>query len=142
MMTVSVISISFLLRVRTEIGKQNSRTYPGLFNFKEFLYFFKVSFSLTVTQLMLLIRRISFPSGIVNTFPLRAHCFCLISALVTVLARYFCCCLSGFPLCKVSLPVPFNLYYMYLYNRIEYHSGTTTEDGTTLCFLLPISKFS
>ena len=59
-----------------------------------------------------------FPFGTVNTFPLRAHCFCLISAPHIVSARYFRFCLSRFPLCKVSLPAAFESDYMYL-NRIE-----------------------
>ena len=62
---------------------------------------------------------ISFPFGIVSTFPLQAHCFCLISALCIVFVRYFHFCLSRFPLCKVSLPVAFRSYYMYL-SRIEW----------------------
>ena len=41
--------------------------------------------------------------------------------------------LSGFQLCKASLLVAFNLYYMYL-NRIEHHGGTTTEYGTAFVF--------
>ena len=55
--------------------------------------------------------------------------------------RYFIFCLSWFLLWKVSLPVAFNLYYMYS-NRIEYHCSTTVEYSTTLCSLLPISQFS
>ena len=60
-----------------------------------------------------------------------------ISALLNGSAGYFCFCLSGFPLCKVSLPVGFDSYYMYL-NRTEYYGDTTTA----ICFLLPISHFS
>ena len=61
-----------------------------------------------------LIHRISFLFGIVNTFLLRAHCFCLISALGI---------------------------YMY-FKRIEYHGSSTAEYGTTLSFLLPNLQFS
>ena len=101
-------------RVRTEIGNQNSRTFPGLF--KDYLHFFQESFSQTVTYLTLLIHRISVPFKIVNPFAFRAHCFCLISALRTASLCYFRFCLSQFPLCKVSLPVAFDSYYL---NQIE-----------------------
>ena len=101
-------------RVRTEIENQNSRTFPGLF--KDYLHFSRSHFSWTVTHLTLLIRRISVPFKVVNAFPFRAHCFCLISALCIVSARYFGFCLSRFPLCKVSLPVAFDSYYS---NQIE-----------------------
>ena len=101
-------------RVRTEIGNQNSRTFPGLF--KDYLHFSRSHFIWTVTHLTLLIRRISVPFKIINAFPFRAHCFCLISALCIVSARYFRFCLSRFPLCKVSLPVAFDSYYL---NQIE-----------------------
>ena len=132
------------VRVLTEIGKQNSRTFPQLF--KHLLHFSRIHFSYTVhvTHLILLICRISFPFGIVNIFPLRANCFCLISALRIVSAYYFCFCLSGFPLCKVSLPVAFYSYYMYL-NRIELNRIPLQHypriQHCTL-FLLPILQFS
>ena len=101
-------------RVCTETGNQNSRTFPGLF--KDYLHFSRSHFSLTVTHLTLLIRRISVPFKIINAFSFQARCFCLISALFIVSARYFCFCLSQFPLCKVSLPVAFDSYYL---NQIE-----------------------
>ena len=88
--------------------------------FKDFsrtIYIFSRShFSSTVTHLTLLIRRISVPFKIVYACPFRAHCFCPISALRIVYARYFRFCLSRFPLCNVSLPVAFEWYYL---NRIE-----------------------
>ena len=96
---------------------RNKKKNPGLF--KDFTFFSGFIFLQTVTQLILLIRRISFPIGTVNTFPLRAHCFCLILALSIVFAGYFHFCLSEFPLCKVSLTVAFDLCYMYL-NRIQW----------------------
>ena len=97
-------------RNRKSKFKDFSRTFQGLFTFS------RSHFSWTVTHLTLLIRRISVPFKIVNAFPFRAHCFCLISALCIVSARYFRFCLSRFPLCKVSLPVAFDSYYL---NQIE-----------------------
>ena len=103
----------FYDRVRTEIGNQNSRTFPGLF--KDYLHFFQESFFIDGNSPNTAYR-ISVPFKIVNTFPFQAHCFCLISALPVVSARYFCFCLSRFPLCKVSLPVAYDSYYL---NQIE-----------------------
>ena len=79
-----------------------------------FYIFSRIHFSYTVTHLTLLICRISFPFGILNTFAPKGHCFCLISALFIVSTRYFHFCFSRFPLFKISLPVAFNSYYMYL----------------------------
>ena len=64
----------------------------------------------TVTHLILFIRSISFQLGIVNTFSLQHHCVCLISALRIVSSCYFRFCLSRYSLCKVSLPVAFDLF--------------------------------
>ena len=69
-------------RDHTEIGKQNSKTFPELF--KDFLHFFQ------------------------DAFPLQAHCFYVISAVVS--SHFFLFCLSRFLLCKVSLLVACDLY--------------------------------
>ena len=96
-----------LSRVHTEIRNQYSRTFPGLF--KDYLHFFQES-SFIDSNLP------NTADTIVHTFPFRAHCFCLISALHIVSARYFRFCLPPFPLCKVSLPVALDSYYL---NQIE-----------------------
>ena len=106
--------------VHTEIGNQNSRTFSGVF--KNYLHFFQESFFIDSNSPNTAIRRISVPFKIVNAFPFPthfpfpSHCFCLILALRIVSARYFHFCLSRFLLCKVSLPVAFNSYYL---NQIE-----------------------
>ena len=103
--------------IRTGFVQKYEIKIQGLFqDFSRTIYTFRSHFSWTVTHLTLLIRRISVPFKIVNAFPFRAHCFCLISALCIVSARYFRFCLSRFPLCKVSLPVAFDSYYL---NQIE-----------------------
>ena len=69
----------FLVRVRTEIGNQNSRTFPGLF--KDYLHFFQESFFIDSNSPNTAYTQDFWLFKIVNAFHFPAHCFCLISAL-------------------------------------------------------------
>ena len=99
-----------LVQKRKSKFKDFSRTFQGLFTF------FQESFFIDGNSPNTAYTQDFCPIQDRNAFPFRARCFCPISALRIVYARYFRFCLSRFPLCKVSLPVAFDSYYL---NQIE-----------------------
>ena len=103
-----------LCRVRTEIGNQNSRTFPGLF--KDYLHVFQESFFIdgnspntAYTQDFCPIqdrKRISLSGSLFLPDFSSAYCLCTLLSFFPF----------RFPLCNVSLPVAFDSYYL---NQIE-----------------------
>ena len=126
-------------RVRTEIGNQNSRTFPGLF--KDYLYFFQQSFFIdssspntAYTQDICPIqdrKPISLSSSLF--LPDFSSAYCLRTLLSCL--PYQISALQAF----TSGCIRFVLLES---NRIQYHGDTTAEYSTALHFLLPILQFS
>ena len=123
-------------RVRSEKENQNSRTFQWLFTV------FQESFFIDSNSPNTVYMQGFCPIQIVNAFTFRAHFFCLISAPRIVSARYFRFWLSRFSLCKVSLPVAFDSYYLHqieqnripwLHHRwIRHHTLFSTTDFAIL----------
>ena len=126
-------------RVRTEIGNQNSRTFPGLF--KDYLHFFQESFFIDGN---------SPNTAYTQDFcPIQDRKHISLSSSLFLPDFSSACCLRTL---LSFLPFPISAlqgftsgcirFVLLESNRIEYYGGTTAEYGTALRFLLPILQFS